>query len=338
MKKLIIFLLLLLPSVQLFAQNSEDFVLFDEKEPTDFHPVFKSLDEMVGKTVRFAEVDYHKQIDYVYIKRGRRLTNFTGSVLPFKKYYSYYVEDVVADNEGKHYVQVLDREKNNSFYLYSPYESKVCGMLYDYDEVQRMKEYVKKHFVYREVEPGENPLRKPYDYLPYVEVGVSGVDVFKKKYGDGFTVAFYYFTGNGDRTVEYNLFNVYAYRFLSEDELSAKNKEYQEQQQAKKEKLKENLPKYGVKISTAIYKGGFWTEERVDKLIEAVGIEETEYVVSGEVHIGMEKELCELSWGKPDNINKTTYSFGVKEQWVYREKNAYLYFEDGKLTAFSENE
>ena len=53
-------------------------------------------------------------------------------------------------------------------------------------------------------------------------------------------------------------------------------------------------------------------------------------ILNGKVRIGWSKKMCELSWGKPEDINKTTNSYGIKEQWVY--DNSYLYFENGKLT------
>lgn len=46
-------------------------------------------------------------------------------------------------------------------------------------------------------------------------------------------------------------------------------------------------------------------------------------------------EVKKTSWGEPDKINKDTYEWGVKEQWVY-EKKGYVYFEDGKVTSVSE--
>lgn len=49
------------------------------------------------------------------------------------------------------------------------------------------------------------------------------------------------------------------------------------------------------------------------------------------VSIGMTKEeVLASSWGRPQSVNKTTYSFGVHEQWVYGDGN-YLYFENGVL-------
>jgi hypothetical protein len=48
------------------------------------------------------------------------------------------------------------------------------------------------------------------------------------------------------------------------------------------------------------------------------------------VHIGMSQDdVLKSSWGRPSNVNRTTYSFGTREQWVY--DGGYLYFEDGIL-------
>lgn len=52
--------------------------------------------------------------------------------------------------------------------------------------------------------------------------------------------------------------------------------------------------------------------------------------------IGMShEEVKKSSWGSPDKINKDTYSWGTKEQWVYNQKG-YIYFENGKVTSISE--
>lgn len=48
------------------------------------------------------------------------------------------------------------------------------------------------------------------------------------------------------------------------------------------------------------------------------------------VHIGMTAdEVRASSWGRPTKVNRSTYSFGVREQWVY--SGGYLYFKDGVL-------
>lgn len=52
--------------------------------------------------------------------------------------------------------------------------------------------------------------------------------------------------------------------------------------------------------------------------------------------IGMTaEEVLESTWGEPKDINKTTYSWGVKEQWCYSNYR-YIYLEDGIVTSISE--
>ncbi len=52
--------------------------------------------------------------------------------------------------------------------------------------------------------------------------------------------------------------------------------------------------------------------------------------------IGMSaEEVRQSTWGEPDDINKTTYSWGTKEQWCYADYK-YIYFKNGIVTAISE--
>lgn len=49
--------------------------------------------------------------------------------------------------------------------------------------------------------------------------------------------------------------------------------------------------------------------------------------------VGMNKEeVIKTKWGRPDKVNTTTTSFGVREQWVYANYR-YVYLKDGKVTA-----
>lgn len=53
----------------------------------------------------------------------------------------------------------------------------------------------------------------------------------------------------------------------------------------------------------------------------------------GGVRVGMTaNEARNSNWGKPNNINRSTTSNTVREQWVYG-GNSYLYFENGTLTS-----
>lgn len=56
------------------------------------------------------------------------------------------------------------------------------------------------------------------------------------------------------------------------------------------------------------------------------------------ISIGMNTEEVIASRGLPNNIHKTVGSWGVHEQWIYGSPLYrgcfYLYFEDGKVTAW----
>lgn len=73
-------------------------------------------------------------------------------------------------------------------------------------------------------------------------------------------------------------------------------------------------------------------EERKNQLYAKYGKSNADLILQGKVLIGMTKAMCIESWGRPSDINTTTGSWGVHEQWVYN-LSTYLYFENGKLTA-----
>ena len=51
--------------------------------------------------------------------------------------------------------------------------------------------------------------------------------------------------------------------------------------------------------------------------------------------IGMTKgEVLNSDWGMPTEINKTTYEWGVSEQWVYPD-NKYIYIEEDVVVAIT---
>lgn len=70
-------------------------------------------------------------------------------------------------------------------------------------------------------------------------------------------------------------------------------------------------------------------------LIKKYGKINAEKIIKGVVVTGWSKAMCIESWGQPSDINKTSGSFGVHEQWVYGD-GTYLYFENGKLTTIQE--
>jgi hypothetical protein len=53
-------------------------------------------------------------------------------------------------------------------------------------------------------------------------------------------------------------------------------------------------------------------------------------IEKGSAIIGMTEEQARMSWGEPDNVNRTTTRRGTSEQWVYG-SGSYLYFTNGIL-------
>lgn len=90
----------------------------------------------------------------------------------------------------------------------------------------------------------------------------------------------------------------------------------------------DNLPPYRVywRYSTQGYETKF----------EAMRTKSNGTELLSEPKIGMTSdEILKSTWGEPKKINKTTYSWGIAEQWVYSNYR-YIYFENGIVTAIQE--
>jgi hypothetical protein len=79
------------------------------------------------------------------------------------------------------------------------------------------------------------------------------------------------------------------------------------------------------------------SRSKVRRLLEqhsGWGNEDLATIACRRIQIGFDHDRVIASWGRPDHVNRTTYSFGVHEQWVYGEYGSgYVYFEDGVVTA-----
>jgi hypothetical protein len=56
-------------------------------------------------------------------------------------------------------------------------------------------------------------------------------------------------------------------------------------------------------------------------------------IAAKKVLIGMTAAQCEAAWGKPTTINRSIRENSIDEQWVYRNRDAYLYLDNGILTS-----
>ena len=73
-------------------------------------------------------------------------------------------------------------------------------------------------------------------------------------------------------------------------------------------------------------------EQRRKQILAKYGQRNGQLILDGKVRLGFTKAMCVEAWGEPEDINKTSGSWGVHEQWCYSD-GSYLYFENGKLTS-----
>ena len=61
-------------------------------------------------------------------------------------------------------------------------------------------------------------------------------------------------------------------------------------------------------------------------------------ILKGQIMLGMTEDMVIASWGYPDDKNRSVYTFGVHEQWIYGSylNRTYLYFEDGILKSWQD--
>ena len=77
-------------------------------------------------------------------------------------------------------------------------------------------------------------------------------------------------------------------------------------------------------------------KERLNRLHYTFTDEEIRKIEDQEIWIGMTTNAAIEMFGYPSDNNRSTGSWGVHEQWVYKTKDMYLYFENGKLTSWQD--
>lgn len=77
---------------------------------------------------------------------------------------------------------------------------------------------------------------------------------------------------------------------------------------------------------------------KLQELLKKYPKEIADKILKKEIWIGMTREMCIDSWGKPEDINRTITTSTSSEQWVYDrwQGRIYLYFSDGKLSGYQD--
>ncbi len=86
-------------------------------------------------------------------------------------------------------------------------------------------------------------------------------------------------------------------------------------------------------------------QERVGQYIQEHSdrVDVKQLMLDKKIKIGMTKEEVKLSWGEPNNVNRTIATNENSEQWVYgslgeSSKMNYLYFEDAVLASWQDSQ
>ncbi len=75
-------------------------------------------------------------------------------------------------------------------------------------------------------------------------------------------------------------------------------------------------------------------KERDEKYTALYGSQTYLKLKKGYYWIGMSDDMALISLGNPQDINRTVGTWGVHEQWIYDNKDIYLYFENGVLVSY----
>ena len=80
------------------------------------------------------------------------------------------------------------------------------------------------------------------------------------------------------------------------------------------------------------------TNPRLARLTKDYGVGIARRIINGEYWIGMTSSQAYDSLGYPDKKNLSKGEWGEHEQWIYRSRDLYLYFENDKLTSLQKGD
>lgn len=78
--------------------------------------------------------------------------------------------------------------------------------------------------------------------------------------------------------------------------------------------------------------------KKFNELKQKFRAKDAQRILDQKVWIGMNQEQLILSWGEPDDKNRTVTKYGIREQWIYGEfpNVTYVYLEDGVVTSWQD--
>lgn len=117
----------------------------------------------------------------------------------------------------------------------------------------------------------------------------------------------------------------------SEDLIHLKTVKTKQEKEEFKQKIKNEVAADKEKSEAEKQKQEEKKQQLIVEVAKKYGHNKAEKLVNGIIWVGCTKEMVELSWGKPQDVNTTVTAYSKREQWVYG-IGSYVYFEDGKVT------
>lgn len=276
-----------------------------------------SMNQYIGQTLYLMPTKKNEEKQMVFYSSLERRERY-GDYKSLKGKYFNFIGMVNGSDIQDVYMQLIETETQDTVYFQAYFYGDVEAFLTVGYFEKLQSQIVGKRFVYKENEIRPNPMRNLEDRTPIRDIPNGAIFVatdivINETYGE---------------------YDKYSYDFpLTPLIVVLKNEKYGEAFVSHTEMLKSFNPNEIFRHFTtyAEYEANIKkNKEYRDLIIKKFGATKGTLILENKVRIGFTAEMCRYSWGNPIDINKTTGSYGVHEQWVY--DDSYLYFENGILT------
>lgn len=88
------------------------------------------------------------------------------------------------------------------------------------------------------------------------------------------------------------------------------------------------------KVKDIYYANVYKDNPKMQRLMKRYSPYTSKRIIEGEYWLGMSEDMAIESLGSPSERNTDVGAWGTKEQWVYRSKGLYLYFDNGNLSSY----
>lgn len=340
--KRIIFLIYLISSLNMMAQDYESINGVNVELP-----YFKYITSMLGKEVAMRDTYKLGDNGHFYSFNGKKykiIKDWEQQV----NIDDIYIVESLDTMKNQIYLNLCSQRTHNMLSFYIPTGFEISNYFINTSADDAFEEYLKVHCKYKDI--GHKVKYSFCDQtvtLPYSKYSYDKVYIKEEK-GKLPTIMVVwwdrpepYFSDFEDSYIEYL---EKKDEYLSEAQLQEKIRHEAQRVNELFTRIVPNKEKFGINVALALmqleieHKEKWWISdsEVFQSIFNRYGDEVTAKIILGEVQIGMDTTACWYAWGSAERENKTTYEWGIKEQWVYPDRDAYLYFTDGILTAIQD--